>query len=82
MSGTIYPSNPCYLPIYCENKLPGSMRYTDIWSNFYHDTASKTSGTTADRASERIREYNGTLINDVVVFDTEQDKMWFILRWS
>lgn len=82
MNGTTFPSNPCYLPIYCENKLPGSMRYTDIWSNFYHDTARQTSGSLTDSTAERIREYNGRVINDVVVFDTEQDKMWFILRWT
>lgn len=82
MNGTTFPSNPCYLPIYCENKLPGSMRYTDIWSNFYHDTARQTSGSLTDSTAERIREYNGRVINDVVVFDTEQDKVWFILRWS
>lgn len=75
-------SNPCYLSIYCENKLPGSIRYTDIWSNFYHDTAKQTSGSLSERTAERIREYNGVLINDVVVFNTEQDKMWFILKWS
>jgi len=58
------------------------MRYTDIWSNFYHDTARQTSGSLTDSTAERIREYNGRVINDVVVFDTEQDKMWFILRWT
>jgi len=78
MNGTTFPSNPCYLPIY-EN--PASKysfnRYTKVWNNFinypnHHKTFN----------SERIREWNGTLINDVIVFDTEQDKMWFILRWS
>jgi hypothetical protein len=82
MSGTTFPSNPCYLPIYRDGKLPGSIRYTDIWSNFYHDTARRTSGSLEERTAERIREYNGRVVNDVVVFETEQDKMWFILKWS
>ena len=79
MNGTTFPSNPCYLPIYRENKLPGSIRYTDIWRNFMSARDMTIEGW---QAEIRIKDYNGTLINDVVVFDTEQDKMWFILRWS
>ena len=78
MSGTIYPSNPCYLPIYCENTLPGSMRFTHIWTNFVCDN----NVSDLESSMERLKAWNGTLINDVVVFDTEQDKMWFILKWS
>lgn len=83
MSGTtISLSSPCYLPIYQDDKLPGSIRYNKIWTNFYHDTARQSSGSLEERMEKRIREYNGILVKDVVVFDTEQDKMWFILRWS
>jgi len=77
MNGTTFPSNPCYLPIYCENTLPGSMRFTHVWTNFVWHNASDL-----ESSAERLKAWNGTLINDVVVFDTEQDKMWFILRWS
>lgn len=79
MSGTTFPSNPYYLPIYCENTLPGSIRYTDIWRNFMSARDMTIEGW---QAEIRIKDYNGTLINDVIVFDSEKDKMWFILRWS
>lgn len=69
-------SDPCYLPIF-ESLRNGELeRYTDIWRRFLLDSK----GTIP--AQDRIKEYNGRVINDVVVFDTEQDKMWFILRWS
>lgn len=70
-------SDPCYLTIYRENKLPGSIRFTELWTNFAQHNANDIVP-----LSDIIKEYNGTLIKDVVVFDTEQDKMWFILRWS
>lgn len=78
---TTFPSN-CHLPIFQDNPRGGLERYTDIWSNFYHDTARRTAGDTTTRAKERISEYNGRVINGVIVFDSERDKTWFILRWS
>ncbi len=77
MNGTMFPSNPCYLPIYCEDKLPGSIRWTKIWTNFAEHNSNDITP-----LADIIKEYNGRIINDAVVFDTEQDKMWFILKWS
>jgi hypothetical protein len=34
------------------------------------------------RFADQMRKWNGRLINDVVVFESDKDKMWFILRWS
>ena len=33
-------------------------------------------------ASERIKEYNGTLNIYTIQFDTEQDKLLWLLKWS
>ena len=82
MSGTMFPSNRFYLPIFCENKLPGSIRLTDTWANFLDSLPITIQSGWNDLAQEHIKEWNGTFINDIVVFNTEQDKMWFILRWS
>jgi hypothetical protein len=86
MSGTTFLSDPCYLPIYKPSASgvlkPEAFRlptYTDIWRNFL-EGAYPGNGTRS--ASVLISNWNGKLINDVIVFDTEQDKMWFILRWS
>lgn len=78
MSGTtIFPSEHCYLTIH-EHSNGGLERYTTCFRNFVeHDC--RTSGYPA---RVRIENWNGTIINDVIVFKTEQDKMWFILRWS
>lgn len=84
MSGTMFrsnplllPSNPCYLPIYCEGEVPGSIRWSAIWTNFAEHNSNDITP-----LADIIQEYNGILIKDVVVFNTEQDKVWFILRWS
>lgn len=69
-------SDPCYLPIFEGPSTGGLTRYTDIWRRFLLDSDGFLS------ALDRIKEYNGRVLNDVVVFDTEQDKMWFILKWS
>ena len=79
MSGTTFLSDPCYLPIFQDNPNSGLERYTPIWRNFIMAGGFQKSGLAA---SVRIKEWNGTLISDVVVFDTEKDKMWFILKWS
>lgn len=77
MSGMTFLSDPCYLPIYRDDKLPGSIRFTEIWTNFVRHNANDIVP-----IWDIIKEYNGTLLKDVVIFDTEQDKMWFILKWS
>ena len=79
MSGTTFPSNPCYLPIFQDNPYQGLERYTPIWRNFIMAGGFQQAGLAA---SVRIKEYNGTLINDAVVFNTEKDKMGFMLRWA
>lgn len=91
MSGMTFPSNPCYLPIFEPGRISmhpghegvGNLVFTGVWRNFIYSLPRVTliSGWN-NIAQERIKEWNGTIINDVVVFDTEQDKMWFILRWS
>lgn len=81
MNGTTFPSNPCYLPIY-ESASVRNPKFTGVWRNFVNDLDVTFLSGWNNPAQERIKEWNGTLINDVVVFDTEQDKMWFILKWS
>lgn len=78
MNGTTFPSNPCYLPIYEPNPYGGLERYTRVWSNFIQAGGKPW----VPSALERVKNWNGTVVNDVIVFNTEQDKMWFILRWS
>ena len=56
---------------------PRPPKFTQLWRNFIWN------GYDADRSvDDRIIDWNGKIINDVVVFETEKDKMWFILRWS
>lgn len=77
MSGTRFPSNPCYLPIHDVTPEYSLKKFTRVWQNFiWHNVSDLES------SSDRLKAWNGTLINDAVVFDTEKDKMWFILRWS
>ena len=71
---TIFLSNPCYLPIH---EVTAKHRFTKVWTNFVRE--GREIGASFP---DCIREWNGTLINDVIMFDTEQDKMWFVLRWS
>ena len=62
-------------------KFPKSYRpwFTiDSWDNF---------ATTCEHDDEVIRvwletEYNAKLINDVIVFDDEKDKIMWLLRWA
>ena len=82
MNGTTFPFNPCYLPIHEPNPYGALERHNRIWQNFLSDLPITFLSGWNNLAQERIKEWNGTLINDVIVFDTEQDKMWFILRWS
>jgi hypothetical protein len=83
MNGMKYLSKPSYLPIYREDTFRDghSWKYfTKIWSNFI---ASLDDTDRSDLHFDvQMKKWNGRLINDVVVFDTEQDKMWFILKWS
>lgn len=69
-----------YLPItYHVQKFSGvAVRSTPLWENFLFETGKNGVVST----TEKLKEYNGTLINDVIVFKTEADKTWFILKWS
>lgn len=82
MSGMTFLSDPCYLPILEDEKIGGLERYTEMWINFVKAGPDESVLVKYREARDRIKEYNGRVINDVVVFDTEQDKMWFILKWS
>jgi hypothetical protein len=74
MSVTIFPSNPCYLPIYEAGNFGSLIKWTNIWLNFISAN---------EKPVQFLNEkYKGRLIGDVIVFETEQDKMWFILRYS
>jgi hypothetical protein len=53
-----------------------------MWKNYVKGGSGVAFLDSHKEARDRIKEYNGTVINDVVVFETEQDKMWFILKWS
>ena len=82
----MFPSKPCYLPIYREQSesLGGYpvVLFTDTWNNFVNSIPRTVVPSRNELVEERLQEWNGTLINDVAVFNTEQDMMWFILRWS
>lgn len=78
MSGTTFLSDPCYLPMFESNDKFSMERYTNIFRNFIEGDCRPT----GIHVRARIKMWNGTVVNDVVVFDTEQDKMWFILKWS
>ena len=78
MNWTTFPSNPCYLPLYESNPGHSLERYTTLFRNFIEGECR----TTGYAARDRIKMWKGTVVNDVVMFDTEQDKIWFILRWS
>ena len=80
MSTTIFLSKPSYLPIYQSDYSSRLTKHTDVWRNFI---ASLDFSDRSDlRFDGQMRKWNGRLINDVVVFDSDKDKMWFILRWS
>ena len=66
-----------YLPIKQQQSVGvRSWEFTKIWMNFaWHSDDGFF-------AEDRLVKYNARLIDDVIVFDTEQDKLWFILRWS
>ena len=77
MNGTTFPSNPCYFPIHEDTPKYSLRKFNTVWKNFiWHNVSDLES------SEDRLKAWNGRLINDVIVFDTEQDKMWFILRWS
>ena len=80
----MFLSDPCYLPIFEPEVInsDSSKPFTRVWRNFLKELDVTLLSGWDKPARERITEWNGTIVNDVVVFDTEQDKMWFILRWS
>jgi hypothetical protein len=82
MSTTIFLSKPSYLPIYQsrDDDPFGSSKHTDVWRNFIASLDVRDKFVL--RFDDQLRKWNGRLINDVVVFDSDKDKMWFILRWS
>lgn len=77
MDGTTFPSNPCYFPIHENTPKYSLKQFNPVWRNFVWHNVSDV-----ESSDDRLKAWNGRLINDVIVFDTEQDKMWFILRWS
>ena len=82
MSTTIFLSKPSYLPIF-QTRDDNSIRlakYTDVWRNFITSLDDKDKSDL--RFDDQMKKWNGRLINDVVVFESDKDKMWFILRWS
>ena len=81
MSGMKSLSNPCYLPIY-ESASVRNPKFTGVWRNFVNELGVTFPSGWNNPAQERIKEWNGRLINDVVEFKSDKDKMWFILNWS
>ena len=83
MTDIDFSKNNCYLPIYQEVSQTGLFTYSPIWSKFMLETCGppKVTGN-RQQWEDSIQKWNGRLINDVVVFNTEQDKMWFVLNWS
>ncbi len=62
-----------FIPIFKNGK------YLQIWRNFQYAQWCKDS---PGSVFDQLRVWKGAVVNDVIVFDTEQDKMWFILNWS
>jgi hypothetical protein len=66
--------NNCHLLIRMKNS-----GYLQIWRNFlYAQWVEDSFGSVYDV----LRIWKGAVVNDVIVFETEQDKMWFVLNWS
>ena len=82
-NGMTFLSNSVYLPIK-ERGDEGylSWRYSKIWLNFRSKNAEPYSHSLGTKIHEELVKYNARLVNDVIVFDTDQDKMWFVLNWS
>lgn len=78
---TTFPSERC-LSLYDPNPTGGLERYTTIWRNFIHGAEIPLGHSHYVLGGERVKEYNGTIVNDTIVFASEADKAWFILRWS
>ncbi len=78
-----HSENNCYLPIYQEASQTGLFTYSPIWRKFMLETYGPPTVIGNKRQwKDSIQKWNGRLINDVVVFNTEQDKMWFILNFT
>ena len=61
--------------------------YNTCWSNFLNDFESVPKDSVSYHPSfnveNRIKKWNGTIINNsTVLFESEQDKVWFMLKWS
>lgn len=74
MSGMTFRSNKCYLPIF-EPYTGRLERYRVWWRKFISSCENESD------MESKLLHYNGILINDAVVFDSEQDKTLFMLRW-
>jgi hypothetical protein len=79
MGQTIFLSKPSYLPIYQPSS---TAKHTDVWRNFITSLDFRHRSDLREGRGDQLKKWNGRLINDVVVFDSDKDKMWFILRWS
>ena len=78
----LYHMPTCYIPMYSQDETNGLVSVSDIWYNFVKALPATLVSGWHGLAAERIKEWNGRIVNDVVVFNTEADKAWFILRWS
>ncbi len=72
----IYNNDPRYFSKWEEHE--HDRLYNLVWWNFVRDGNCDFGW----RADEEIKKWNGVWIGDGVIFETEQDKMWFMLRWS
>ena len=68
-----------YLPIVVdEYEVKHLQHFTNTWSNYLKECDWDTTV-----ARQRLsKEYNGTLINDAIIFASEKDKIMWMLRWS
>lgn len=53
--------------------------YNRTWINFMNDHPPDA---LFHRAEERLTDWKGVRVGDWIEFETEQDMMFFILRWS
>jgi hypothetical protein len=65
--------------IYTDPDCEGKILYKQTWLNFMNDHPPNE---VFHRADERIKDWKGVRVGDRVEFETEQDMMFFILRWS
>lgn len=83
MSGMTFLSDPLCLPIFESVSTEFTLeRYTKLWTNFVKAGPDENVLVKHREARNRIKEYNGRMLNNVVVFDTEADKAFFVMMWS